>query len=146
MLQDLVEQLVQLEEEALIRLEPPPIPKHEIIFWTSADPHSSQTTSLSLPGETRRSNLFPHFLHVYSYKGISSLFYRNSPSRSTGRAERSVMSTEAIPESPPGPGKMKGGSPYLTSAMASISTLTSRGSRATWTAARAGLGALKNSA
>ena len=96
-LQDLAEQLVQLEEEALIRLEPPPMPKHEIIFWTSADPHSSQTTSLSLPGETRRSNLFPHFLHVYSYKGISSLFYRNSPSRSTGRAERSVMSTELSP-------------------------------------------------
>lgn len=36
--------------------------------------------------------------------------------------------------------------PYLTTATASISTLTSRGSRATWTVARAGLGALKNSA
>jgi hypothetical protein len=31
-LQDLVEQLVQLEEEALSRLDPPPIPKPEIIF------------------------------------------------------------------------------------------------------------------
>jgi len=65
-LQDLAEQLVQLEEDALIRLEPPPMPKQEIIFWTSADPHSSQTTSLSLPGETRHSNLFPHFLQPYS--------------------------------------------------------------------------------
>jgi hypothetical protein len=65
-LQDLVEQLVQPEEEALSRLEPPPMPKHETIFRTSADPHSAQTTSLSLPGETRRSNLFPHFSHAYS--------------------------------------------------------------------------------
>ncbi len=42
-----------------------------------------------------------------------------------------------------------GGAPgerYLTRAMASISTLTSLGSRAAWTVARAGLGALKNSA
>jgi hypothetical protein len=65
-LQDFVEQLVQLVDEALSRLEPPPMPKHEIIFWTSADPHSAQTTSLSRPGETRRSNLAPHFLHAYS--------------------------------------------------------------------------------
>jgi len=34
-LQDLEEQLVQLEEEALIRLEPPPMPKREIIFCGS---------------------------------------------------------------------------------------------------------------
>ena len=73
-LQDLVEQLVQLEEEALIRLEPPPMPKQDIIFWTSADPHSSQTTSLSLPGETRRSNLFPHFLQPYSKIGMDVYF------------------------------------------------------------------------
>jgi hypothetical protein len=76
-LQDLLEQLEQLEEEALMRLEPPPMPKHEIIFRTSADPHSSQTTSLSLPGETRLSNLFPHFLHAYSNMGITRLFYSN---------------------------------------------------------------------
>jgi hypothetical protein len=31
-LHDLVEQLVQLEEEDLIRLEPPPMPKQEILF------------------------------------------------------------------------------------------------------------------
>lgn len=66
MLQDLVEQLVQLEDEALIRLEPPPIPKPEIIFWTSAEPHPAQTTSFSFPTVTRRSNLWPHFLHEYS--------------------------------------------------------------------------------
>jgi hypothetical protein len=64
-LQDLVEQLVQLDEEALSRLEPPPMPKQEIIFWTSAEPHS-QTTSFSLPALTRHSNLLPHCLHEYS--------------------------------------------------------------------------------
>ena len=61
MLQVLVEQLVQLEEEALRRLEPPPMPKQEIIFWTSADPHASHTTSFSFPAVTRHSNLLPHF-------------------------------------------------------------------------------------
>ncbi len=61
MLQDLLEQLVQPEEEALMRLEPPPMPKQDIIFWTSADPHSAQTTSFSLPAVTRHSNLLPHF-------------------------------------------------------------------------------------
>jgi hypothetical protein len=60
-LHDFVEQLVQLEAEALIRLEPPPMPKQEIIFWTSADPQASHTTSFSLPAVTRHSNLFPHF-------------------------------------------------------------------------------------
>ena len=65
MLQDFVEQLVQLEEEALMRLEPPPMPKPEINFLTSAEPHS-QTTSFSWPAETRHSNLFPHFLQEYS--------------------------------------------------------------------------------
>ena len=62
MLQDLLEQLVQLEdEEALMRLEPPPMPKQDTIFRTSADPHSAQTTSFSLPEVTRHSNLLPHF-------------------------------------------------------------------------------------
>ena len=107
MLQEPDEQLLQLDEDALMRLEPPPMPKPEMSFRTSADPHLSQTTSFSFPGETRHSNLFPHFVQAYSYNGIGT---------------------------------------YLTRAMASISTLTSRGSRATWTAARAGLGALKNSA
>jgi hypothetical protein len=48
-LQDLLEQVEQLEDEALRRLEPPPIPKQEIIFWTSAEPHLSQTTPLAFP-------------------------------------------------------------------------------------------------
>jgi len=60
-LQDFDEQLEQLEAEALILFEPPPMPKQEIIFWTSPDPHPSQTTSLSFPAATRRSNLLPHF-------------------------------------------------------------------------------------
>jgi hypothetical protein len=75
-LQDPEEQLLQLEEEALMRLEPPPMPKPEMSFLTSADPHSGQTTSLSFPAVTRHSNLLPHVLHEYSYNGISSLFYR----------------------------------------------------------------------
>jgi hypothetical protein len=65
-LHDLVEQLEQLEEEALSRLEPPPMPKQEIIFWTSAEPHLSQTTSFSLPEVTRYSKRLPHFLQEYS--------------------------------------------------------------------------------
>jgi hypothetical protein len=56
-LQEPVEQVVQLEDEALRRLEPPPMPKQEIFFSTSADPHSAQTTSLSFPTVTRLSNL-----------------------------------------------------------------------------------------
>jgi hypothetical protein len=60
------EQLLQLEEEALMRLEPPPMPNPEMSFRTSADPHFSQTTSFSFPALTRHSNLFPHFWHEYS--------------------------------------------------------------------------------
>jgi len=73
-LQDLLEQLEQLAAEALIRLEPPPMPKQEIIFWTSGDPHASQTTSFSFPAATRHSNLLPHFSHAYSYIGTSRSF------------------------------------------------------------------------
>jgi hypothetical protein len=76
-LQDLVEQLVQLEEEDLIRLEPPPMPKQEIIFCGSGAPHSGQTTSLSLPAATRHSNRRPHLLQTYSYIGMTIIFYRN---------------------------------------------------------------------
>ena len=66
-LQDFEEQLVQLDdEEALSRLEPPPMPKQEITFWTSGAPHSAQTTSFSLPTATRLSNLLPHFLQTNS--------------------------------------------------------------------------------
>jgi hypothetical protein len=60
-LQDLVEQLVQPDEDDLIRLEPPPMPKQEIIFRTSGEPHSAQTTSFSRPAVTRLSNRRPHF-------------------------------------------------------------------------------------
>jgi hypothetical protein len=65
-LQDFVEQDEQLAEEVLMRLDPPPIPKHEIVFLTSPEPHSTQTTSCSFPAWTRHSNLFPHFWHAYS--------------------------------------------------------------------------------
>lgn len=65
-LQDLDEQLWQPEEEALRRLEPPPMPKPEILLRTSADPHPGQTASFSLPTATRHSNLRPHFLHSNS--------------------------------------------------------------------------------
>ena len=66
MLQEPVEQVVQLEDEALRRLEPPPMPKQETIFSTSADPHLAQTTSFSFPTVTRLSNLWPHFLQENS--------------------------------------------------------------------------------
>jgi hypothetical protein len=46
---ELDEQLAHPAEEALIRLEPPPMPKDEIIFCGSGAPHSGQTTPLSLP-------------------------------------------------------------------------------------------------
>jgi len=86
-LQDLVEQLVQLEdEEALMRLEPPPIPKQEIIFRTSGEPHASHTTSFSFPAVTRHSNLWPHFWQEYSYRGISLPFYLKLSAWSTGLA------------------------------------------------------------
>jgi hypothetical protein len=62
-LHDLVEQLVQPEEEAFIRLEPPPMPKDEINFCGSGAPQSGQTTSLSRPPWTRHSKRRPHFLH-----------------------------------------------------------------------------------
>ncbi len=44
-LQDLVEQVVQELEAVLIRLAPPPIPKAEMRFCTSAAPHSGQVTA-----------------------------------------------------------------------------------------------------
>ena len=75
-LQDFVEQLVQPDEEALIRLEPPPMPKQEIVFRGSPAPHSGQATSLSLPAVTRHSNACPHLWHTYSYMGIASLSLR----------------------------------------------------------------------
>jgi len=60
-LQDFVEQVVQPGEEALIRLEPPPMPKAEINFFGSGAPQSGQTTSLSRPPWTRHSKRRPHF-------------------------------------------------------------------------------------
>jgi hypothetical protein len=38
-LQEPEEQLLQLEEEALMRLDPPPMPNPEMSFRTSPDPH-----------------------------------------------------------------------------------------------------------
>lgn len=66
MLQEPEEQLLQLEDDALMRLEPPPMPNPEMSFRTSPDPHLSQTTSFSFPMETRHSNLFPHLRQEYS--------------------------------------------------------------------------------
>jgi hypothetical protein len=65
-LQDLVEQEVQLDEEDLMRLEPPPIPKEERIFWAPDAPQSGQAASFSLPIGTRHSNRRPHFLQMNS--------------------------------------------------------------------------------
>jgi hypothetical protein len=60
-LHDLVEQVVQPDEEVLIRLEPPPMPKAEINFRGSGAPHSGQATSLSRPPWTRHSKCRRHF-------------------------------------------------------------------------------------
>jgi hypothetical protein len=65
-LQEPDEQLLHPEDEALRRLPPPPMPNPEMSFSVSGEPHASQAISLSLPGLTRRSNLFPHFRHLYS--------------------------------------------------------------------------------
>jgi hypothetical protein len=69
----LVEQDVQLEEDDLMRLEPPPIPNEERIFWAPDAPQSGQAASLSLPMATRLSNRRPHFLQINSYIGIMVL-------------------------------------------------------------------------
>jgi len=68
--QEFVEQVVQLEEDVLIRLLPPPMPKEEMSFWMSLLPHSEQATVFSAPIDTRVSKCFPHFLHKNSYIGI----------------------------------------------------------------------------
>jgi hypothetical protein len=73
-LHDLVEQLAQPDEEALIRLDLPPMPKAEINFRGSGAPQSGQTTSLSRPPWTRHSKCRAHFLHWYSYIGMAQLF------------------------------------------------------------------------
>jgi hypothetical protein len=65
-LQDLVEQEVQLEAEVLMRLEPPPMPNEERIFWAPDAPQSGQAASFSLPMATRLSNRRPHFLQINS--------------------------------------------------------------------------------
>ena len=62
---------------------------------------------------------------------------------------RITAANEDDPGSPARPTEWRsrsGTASYLTRATASISTLTSFGRRAAWTVARAGLGALKNSA
>jgi len=65
-LQDFVEQVEQLEEASLSRLEPPPMPKQDTAFRISAEPHPGQTVSFSPPIRTRHSNRRPHCLHVNS--------------------------------------------------------------------------------
>jgi len=54
-LQVFVEQVVQVSEEVLSRLLPPPIPKEEKSFWISLLPQDAQETSFSFPTETRAS-------------------------------------------------------------------------------------------
>jgi hypothetical protein len=61
-----VEQVVQPEDEDFRRLPPPPMPKEESNFWTSAAPHFGQTASLSRPMPTRLSKTWPHLGHMNS--------------------------------------------------------------------------------
>jgi hypothetical protein len=69
-LQDVAEQVVQEFEAVFKRLLPPPMPKAEINFRTSEEPHSGQTTPPSPPRRTSISKGRPHFLQVNSYNGI----------------------------------------------------------------------------
>ncbi len=70
----MAEQVVQLDEEELVRLPPPPIPKEEIIFWISLLPQDTQETLFSFPIETRHSKCFVHFVQINSYMGITLYF------------------------------------------------------------------------
>jgi hypothetical protein len=54
-LQVFVEQVVQVSEEVLSLLLPPPIPKEEKSFWISLLPQDAQETSFSFPTEARDS-------------------------------------------------------------------------------------------
>jgi hypothetical protein len=65
-LQDPLEQVEQLEDEAFSRLEPPPMPKEETAFRTSAEPHAGQAASFSRPIATRHSKRRPHFAQTNS--------------------------------------------------------------------------------
>lgn len=65
-LQVFVEHVVQVSEEVLSRLLPPPIPKEEKSFWISLLSQDAQETSFSFPTETRDSKCVPHFLHMNS--------------------------------------------------------------------------------
>jgi hypothetical protein len=59
-LQDLLEQVEQEAEAVFRRLLPPPIPKAEISFRTSAEPHCGQQTPFSPPSRTSASKRRPH--------------------------------------------------------------------------------------
>jgi hypothetical protein len=64
--QVVAEQAVQVAEEELRRLLPPPIPKEEKIFCMLLLPQAVQVTLFSLPIETRLSKCFPHFWQMNS--------------------------------------------------------------------------------
>jgi len=65
-LQDFVEQVAQLEDEAFRRLDPPPMPNVECVFWTSEAPQPGQAASFSLPMGTRHSKRRPHLRQMNS--------------------------------------------------------------------------------
>jgi hypothetical protein len=65
-LQDFVEQVAQLEDEAFKRLEPPPIPNVEWVFRASKAPQPGHAASFSLPMGTRHSKRRPHFRQMNS--------------------------------------------------------------------------------
>lgn len=65
-LQDLLEQWEQPEEEALSRLDPPPMPNPDQSFFRSGDPQAGQQVSVSRPGRTRASKVSPQARQAYS--------------------------------------------------------------------------------
>lgn len=101
---EVAEQFVQLDEEELVRLPPPPIPKEENIFWISLLPQDSQETLFSFPIETRHSKCFVHFVQINSYIGITqyfSLFCASKQSEksrdSSFRKPSPIMDFEVLP-------------------------------------------------
>ncbi len=65
-LQDLLEQWEQPDEDALSRLDPPPMPNADRSFRRSEEPQPGQQASFSRPVRTRISKVSPQARQAYS--------------------------------------------------------------------------------
>ena len=77
-LQEFAEHVLQLFDEELSRVLPPPIPKDDTSFCIFPPPQFMQETFFSPPMETRSSNCFLQLLHMNSYIGMT-IHYTSSP-------------------------------------------------------------------